>query len=286
MRKVCTEGSSRSEFDPPTATMPRCSDRVEGDLGQLSRGWPSPYSVTALRSGVVKSSADRGTRLRLALYLSPPVDHGGDAAAQQTQAGRWAKEHGHVLASTVVRQPGVGAGYDLEGLSRALTAVRDGEADGLLVLTLSVLGTALAVQETVLAHCWRHGGRVFTVDTGEVLATDRVDATRRGMRQMAAALFELDSAYIVKRLRDGRAVKVAQGRYAGGQPAFGLRVQGGELVVDEQEAAVLAQMRAWQAEGVSFREISRRLNASGAVSKRGGSWFPTSVSRILTTSDG
>ncbi|MGW0631286.1 recombinase family protein [Streptomyces sp. NPDC002758] len=51
--------------------------------------------------------------------------------------------------------------------------------------------------------------------------------------------------------------------------------------MDDDEAAVLEQMRAWQEKGISIRGICDRLNSAGIPSKRGGRWHPTTVARLL-----
>jgi intein-encoded DNA endonuclease-like protein len=54
------------------------------------------------------------------------------------------------------------------------------------------------------------------------------------------------------------------------------------LVVDEQEAQVIARIRELRADGLSLRAIVRRLEADGVRSKRGGRWHPTTVARVLS----
>ncbi|MFJ9195500.1 recombinase family protein [Streptomyces globisporus] len=41
-------------------------------------------------------------------------------------------------------------------------------------------------------------------------------------------------------------------------------------------------MQAWQAEGLSIRTITAKLNDAEIPTKRGGRWHPTTVNRLLS----
>jgi DNA invertase Pin-like site-specific DNA recombinase len=73
---------------------------------------------------------------------------------------------------------------DRPGLTAALTMIEDRGAEGLLVARLDRLARTLAVQEAVLGHVWKHGGRVYAADVREVLQDDPDDPMRTAMRQM------------------------------------------------------------------------------------------------------
>jgi hypothetical protein len=53
------------------------------------------------------------------------------------------------------------------------------------------------------------------------------------------------------------------------------------LVVHEEEAKVLALIKARRDEGMSLRAIVLELEAAGVASKRGARWHPTTVARLL-----
>jgi DNA invertase Pin-like site-specific DNA recombinase len=87
--------------------------------------------------------------------------------------------------------------------------VRTGEADGIVVSSLDRLARSLTVQEATLAKVWAHGGTVLTTDQGEVPRDDPDDPMRTAVRQIVGVMAELDRKLVVKRLRQGRATKVA-----------------------------------------------------------------------------
>ncbi len=70
-----------------------------------------------------------------------------------------------------------------------------------------------------LAQIWKHGGRAFTADAGEVHPDDPM---RTAMRQMMGVFAQLERSMIAARLRHGRREKASQGGYA-----YGPRPTGG-----------------------------------------------------------
>jgi DNA invertase Pin-like site-specific DNA recombinase len=114
--------------------------------------------------------------------------------AQGKALRSWAKSNGHRLVRIESDEGVSGAkdAVDRPGLSAALLAVQEGEADGLLVPKLDRLARALTVQEATLAIVWRAGGHVFTADAGEVLRDDPDDPMRTARRQVQGVFGQLD----------------------------------------------------------------------------------------------
>ena len=211
------------------------------------------------------------------------VDHGLGLDIQRRAIRRWAKTAGHRVVA-IHEDAGVSGSNgveDREGLPLALEDVRDGRAEGLVAARLDRLARSLTVQEAALATVWRLGGRVFTVESGEVLPDEPDDPMRTAMRQMAGVFAELDRRLIVKRLRDGRRRKAELGGFAYGSPAFGQRAKDGELVEDRDEQAAIARIAELHAAGASLREIAAALTAEGHRPKRSDRWHPQSLARIV-----
>jgi DNA invertase Pin-like site-specific DNA recombinase len=207
-------------------------------------------------------------------------------AVQEQAIKRWARKAGHRLVE-VCRDParsGTIAFTDRPGIACVLDALKHGRVEGVVVLNLGRISRLLTDQEAALAIVWRSGGRVFTVESGEVLADDPEDPMRTAMRQMAGVFFQLDRAMIVKRLRDGRRHKAEQGRYAHGRPPFGWRAEGGELLEDPTEQAALARIRELRGQGQSLRAIGAALEAEGHHPRRGQHWAPNVLARIIERS--
>jgi DNA invertase Pin-like site-specific DNA recombinase len=202
---------------------------------------------------------------------------------QELAVRRWARAHGHRLVEVCqdLAQSGTVAFTERPGIGCALEALKHGRADGLVVLNLGRISRLLTDQEAALAIVWRYGGRVFTAESGEVLADDPEDPMRTAMRQMAGVFFQLDRAMIVKRLRDGRRVKAERGGYAHGRPPYGWRAEGGRLVEDSGERAVVDRIALLRGRGRSLRAIAATLDAEGIRPREGARWHPNTLARIL-----
>jgi DNA invertase Pin-like site-specific DNA recombinase len=231
-------------------------------------------------------SAESARKLRLVAYLrvstAGQVEDGQGLDIQDKSIRSWAKEHGHRIVAIHRDEAVSGTVEERDGLEEALSAVRYNGADGLVVTSLDRLARSLTVQEAVLQQVWAADGRVFTVDSGEVLPDDPDDPVRTFVRQVLGAVGELEKGLIARRLRRGRVHKAEQGGYAYGAPGYGYRAEGGDLVPDEAEQQVIEQMRLWRdALGLSLREIAGRLDEEGVPAKRSAGWHPMKVKRVL-----
>jgi DNA invertase Pin-like site-specific DNA recombinase len=167
------------------------------------------------------------------------------------------------------------------GLLAALRAIKAGEAAGLLIPSLDRLARELGVQEAILGQVWDAGGIVHSAETGEVPQDDPEDPMRTAMRQMRGVFAQLDRALIIKRMRNGRKAKAAEGGYAYGAPAFGKRAEAGELVSDPAEAEAVALILAMHGDGKSTRTIAAELDSRGMRPKRGERWHSETVRRVI-----
>lgn len=236
----------------------------------------------------MQDATPRPGRLRLVAYLRVSTDaqaeYGQGLDIQERAIRRWAKHHGHRIVG-VERDEGVSGAKeaaDRPGLTDALEALERRRADGLVVYRLDRLARSLTVQEAVLGHVWRHGGKVFAVDTGEVPADDPSDPMRTFVRQVMGAAHQLERGLIAARMRAGRELKAERGGYAGyGAPPYGTRAEGGELVVDPDEQSAIARMVELREVGKSLREIGAVLDAEGIRPRRGERWHSMQVGRVL-----
>jgi DNA invertase Pin-like site-specific DNA recombinase len=209
-------------------------------------------------------------------------------ADQEKQVRAWCRANGHRLVRLVTddAKSGTLEATERPGLLDVLKAVRDGQAEGVIMRDLDRIARTLTVQEAVLAQLWKLGGHAFvTTSRDEVPQDDPDDPMRTAMRQMAGVFAQLERAMLNKRLRNGRAAKAEAGGYAYGGPPYGQRAADGQLVPDEAEQAVLARMRAMRAGDASLRNIAEALNAEGIRARR-GPWHPQTVARALERGQG
>jgi DNA invertase Pin-like site-specific DNA recombinase len=222
------------------------------------------------------------------LRVSSDAQIDGYGLETQEQAiNAWAARNTHSVCRVVV-DAGVSGTVDAvvrPGLSEVLAAIAHKEVEGLVVARLDRLARALTVQEATLAIVWRSGGDVFTADTGRVMADDPDDPMRTALRQVVGVFAELDRRMVVKRLRDGRAIKAATGRKAVGSYPFGYRVGGQgryrDAVVHPDEAVTVREIVHLRGEGASYRAIADRLNGRDVRAKNGGRWHPMTVRAVV-----
>jgi len=203
---------------------------------------------------------------------------------QERTIRAWARASGHRIAQ-ITRDEGVSGSNGLdarEGLLDALEAIRDKRAAGLVVARLDRLARDLIVQEQILAEIRRLGGEVFSCSAAEsdYVTDDPNDPTRALIRQVLGAVSQYERSVITLRLRAGRRLKVQRGGHIG-SPPYGYKAADGELVPDEAEQAVLALMRKLRAEGCSYRQIADQLASEGTRPRRGQTWGPATLKRIL-----
>jgi DNA invertase Pin-like site-specific DNA recombinase len=214
------------------------------------------------------------------------VREGYSLEAQRADIRAWSKADDHRIALWCSDDGISGAnGVDArQGLYEALQALQDGRVHGIVFTSLDRLARKLPEQEGVLAEVWRAGGRVFSLgDGGEVLEDDPDDPMRTAIRQMRGVFAQLERGLIRQRMAKGRREKKAQGGYVAGSPRFGLKAQDKALVVHEDEAEVIARIKALRDEGLSLRAIVRRLEAEDVRTKRGARWHPTTVARLFSS---
>lgn len=230
--------------------------------------------------------------MRLLAYTRVSTDRQAEEGygldVQEQSVRRWARAQGHRLVR-VIREEGVsGTMADRPGLTEMFAALKAGEAVGVVVPRLDRLARDLVVQESLLAELWRGGWSAHSALASEAhyLTDDGDDPSRTLIRHVLGAVAQHERSTIKLRLAAGRRRKGDTGGYAYGAPPLGFRAEGGALVPDEREAAVLARMRELRAAGASLRQIGATLTQEGHHPKRGSVWHPASIARVLNRDAG
>jgi DNA invertase Pin-like site-specific DNA recombinase len=200
------------------------------------------------------------------------VKTGASIPYQDREIRAWARRNGHRIVGMFPEEGRSGA-LDLEdrvALTAAIDQIAAGKAEGLVCYSLDRLAREITVQEAILAKVWEEaGGQVFTTDQGTA------------MRKMAGVMYELDRRLVVARLRRGRRLKAERGGFAGGGVRYGFTTERKQLVPDQAEWEVVRRIRRLHRDGLPIRKIADQLNAEQVPAKRGGSWHPTTVARVL-----
>lgn len=152
-----------------------------------------------------------------------------------------------------------------EALTRLVSVVQAG--DRVWVERGDRLARDTIVSEVLIREFQQLGVSVWSAE-GNVDLTkgDQYDPTSKLIRQILGAVSEYEKDSIVIKLRAARARKKAKtGRCEGAIPF-------GHDPNRPGEVATLESIRAWRIAGETLREIARRLNHRGDVTRKGTPW--------------
>jgi len=170
---------------------------------------------------------------------------------------------------------------DRPALRTVLAMLDQGVAQGVVVTKLDRLSRSVADWNTLIEGYFgpSGAGQLFSVG-------DSIDTTKAAGRLVLNVLMSVaqwERETITERTCDARDHKRARGE-AIGPPPFGSNVgpDGRTLEDNPAEAAVLAEIRQWHAEGWTFRAIARELNRLGVPTKRGAKgWSHPTVANLI-----
>lgn len=199
--------------------------------------------------------------------------------AQRASCERWAASQGVSVACWHVDEGLCGElpAAERPGLLDALNAL--GKGDVLLVAKLDRIARDSLVAIMIERQVERDGARLVSA-AGE--GTESDDPSYVFMRRILQAAAEYERELIRARTRAALAAKRARGEYTGGKVPFGQRLanDGKTLEVDGAFLAVSAYAQDLHAEGLSLREVGRRLAADG-FPPPGSKWHAEQVKRLL-----
>lgn len=224
---------------------------------------------------------------RIVAYLRVSTEHqaegGVSLAAQRAKVEAYATLYELDLVAVVEDAAVSGKTLARPGLDRALAMLEAGEAEGLLVAKLDRLTRSVRDLGSLLDRGFRERWALLSVAE----QIDTRSAAGRLVLNVLAAVSEWEREAIGERTRDALAHLKAEGVVLGGAALGWERTEErdaeGRRVVRPlaDESATVARIRALKAEGLSLREIARRLEAEGHRTKRGGRWHPQTVARVL-----
>ncbi|MFD6175273.1 recombinase family protein [Streptomyces coeruleorubidus] len=193
----------------------------------------------------------------------------------------WAAGHGLLVRQVHVDRGRSGyQNVTRKGFEAARKAVTSGGVRTLIVWKLDRLSRKGTAEVGPLLDAFDlTGGRLVSV-------MDGLDSSRPGDRLAMASLAEWARAEAEiqgERIRHAKRYLRSRGRWIGGQPAYGLRIDtdSGQLTPDP-ETAVYARLIADEAlSGRPLVKIARLLNEHEIAAPRGGLWQVGSLSQLL-----
>ena len=204
------------------------------------------------------------------------AEHGQSLDAQREMISRYCELH-HLGTPEIVEDAGLsGKTMDRPGLQGILGGVRLGEVDHVVVTAIDRLSRSTRDILHLVVD-------LFDGHTGFHSVKQQLDtssAMGRFVLTQWAAVAELERGVTVERITDALAEKQRKGERVGRTP-YGFVDGPGELVVDPDRMAVVAEMFGLRSNGARLQQIADVLNDRGVESPRGGRWHPSSVKYIL-----
>lgn len=204
------------------------------------------------------------------------ADEGTSLEVQEDKIRLWCKLHGHDLQQIFVERGVSGRNPSRKALQAALDATC--KSQGVLVF-YDLTRLARSLQDALAAF-----QRVDTAGAHLASCTEPLDSTATGrlMFQILGAFAEFTSRMNGEKvaLANKRSLKENGYRTQGAQP-YGWQLVNGRRVKNDDEQAVLAEMRKLSRAGKSYVSIAATLNESGHTTRGGSAWHMGSVYRVL-----
>ena len=230
----------------------------------------------------MKPRTQSGITTKAIAYLrvstSKQVDEGVSLEAQEAKIRSYAATYDIDLIEVIIDAGESAKTLDRPGLQRALSMLRAGKADALIVVKLDRLTRSLADLCTLIKEHFTQAG-LLSVNEG----FDTRSNTGRLMLNILASVAEWERGAISDRTSAAMQHKASMGEFCGGDIPYGYRidVDGVHLIEDEAEQAVLVQARALRVAGLSLRAVAIRLARAGLKSRNGRTFAAVQVSRMI-----
>jgi DNA invertase Pin-like site-specific DNA recombinase len=183
----------------------------------------------------------------------------------------------------VVLDPGYsGKDLDRPGIREVLAELRrrKGGVDGLVIAKLDRLTRSLGDCVDLIDEFFEERRRKRLFSVGESI--DTRTATGQMMLHIIITVAQWERKVIGERTRDALQAKIRKGERCG-KLRFGydLAPDGVSLVPNAREQEAIGMMKAWKAQGRTYRDLVKLLEDMGIDTKEGGIWRPATIRQIL-----
>ena len=206
------------------------------------------------------------------------ADKGISLEAQEEKARAYASLYDLDLIEGIIDAGESAKTLDRPGLQRALSMLKTGKADALLVVKLDRL-TRSVVDLGKLIETYFAPGKAALMSVSEQI--DTRSAAGRLVLNILASVSQWERETIAERTRDAMRHKQANGEYIGGEAPYGFKLVDGELIDDEAEQEVIQKAKAYHAKGLSLRKIAAELDKQGIKTRRGSIFAANQISRMV-----
>lgn len=204
------------------------------------------------------------------------AEEGASLIAQEEKVTQYAALHGHELVK-ILSDTATGKTTDRPGLQTALTMLREGQAEGIIVLKLDRLTRSRKDCETLMQEYFQDKFALHSIQEN----LDTSSAMGRFFVSMVASLAQLERETIGERTKDVLQAKKRRGERVGSVP-YGYRLAEDERRLKEcvKEQEVIMRTRALREKGLNWSAIARRLADRGMLSRAGKMFQTTQLIRF------
>lgn len=206
------------------------------------------------------------------------ADHGVSLDAQRAKVEAYASLYELDLIEVIVDGGHSAKTLDRPGLRRALQALREGNAEALLVVKLDRLTRSVRdlgdLVETYFAP-----GKAALLSVSEQI--DTRTAGGRLVLNVLASVSQWEREVISERTSTALRHKRSKGQKTGGHAPYGFDVVNGRLEPNAREQATIALVRQLAESGLSQRAIVAQLAVRGIGARNGKAFQKTQIARML-----
>ena len=206
------------------------------------------------------------------------ADKGISLEAQQDKAKAYASLYDLDLVEVIIDAGESAKTLERPGLQRALSMLKTGQADALLVVKLDRL-TRSVVDLGKLIETYFAPGKAALLSVSEQI--DTRSAAGRLVLNILASVSQWERETIAERTRDAMRHKQSQGEYIGGGAPYGFELVDGELVADTFEQDVIQQARELRESGLSLAAVAKELDRRGIQSRNAKPFAAMQIKRLV-----
>lgn len=222
-----------------------------------------------------KSAHSTGAVIYLRVSTDEQAKSGLGLEAQETRCRAWAEANGLEVVAVLVDDGVSAKTLKRPALENALALLQPGRV--LIAYKLDRLTRTIADFPVLDARIKAVGGDWATVEE----KFDTSTAMGRAVLSFVLTLSQLEREQTGERTSAALQAKKARGERLGAVP-FGFDLgEDGSLTPNAHEQAAISFARGMKANGHSLRVIGAALMREGYRCKRGGTWGPSMVSRII-----
>jgi site-specific DNA recombinase len=202
------------------------------------------------------------------------ADKGHSLVAQQEKVKAYASLYDLDIVDYIV-ETGSAKNLIRDGLQGALSQIKAGKADALIVVKLDRLTRSVADLGYLVETYFSKAGLLSVSEQ-----IDTRSASGRLVLNVLASVSQWEREAIGERTAAVKQSMKANGLYCGGAVPYGQMLINGQLVTNPQEQAIITRARALKSEGHSLRAIATMFSEEGLRTRKDTNFSHVLVSRM------